>query len=151
VRGIAVLAGGVGLVGASALVGADVTFAVNNVFGTISLGDLPFPYTLVLLVRLAVAVVLVVGAIGAFRGRRAGAVTLALGGALGVLAVLTYPYQLGADLLPDGFGVGEYLSLLFRFPHPEFVFVLVALFASGLTLLVAAVAAARTRRTGVLA
>jgi hypothetical protein len=148
-RGIAVLAGVVGLVGAAALVGADVTFAVNNLFGALGLGDLPFPYLLVLLVRLAVAVVLVVGAIGAFRGTRAGAVTLAVGGALGVLAVLSYPYQLGADLLPDGFGVGEYLSLLFRFPQTEFVFVLVALFASGLTLLVAAVAATR-HRSGVL-
>jgi hypothetical protein len=66
-----------------------------------------------------------------------------------VLAVLGYPYLLGS-LLPDGFGLGEYLSLLFRFPHPEFVFVLVALFASGLTLVLAAAAATRTRRTGVL-
>jgi hypothetical protein len=149
-RGIAVLAGVVGLVGAAALVGADVTFAVNNLFGTIGLGDLPFPYTLVLLVRLAVAVVLVVGAIGAFRGSNAGAVTLAVGGVLGVLAVLSYPYQLGAGLLPDGFGVGEYVSLLFRFPHAEFVFVLTALFASGLTLVLAPAAATMARRTGVL-
>lgn len=93
--------------------------------------------------RFAVAAVLVLGAIVTLAGRSAGAIILAVGGALGLLAVVTYPYLLGAELLPPGFDLGEYLSTLFRFPHAEYTFSVVALIASPLALIVAVLPATR--------
>jgi hypothetical protein len=143
-RGLAVLAGILGLDAAAGLVAANVAFIDQNLVGTnLSLGDLPGPYTTLLVVRFAVAAVLLVGAIGTLLGRPAGAIILAAGGALGLLAVAGYPYVLGTELLPPGFDLGEYFSLLFQFPHAEFTFSVVALFASALALIVALLPATR--------
>jgi hypothetical protein len=57
--------------------------------------------------------------------------------------VVGYPYLLGAELLPPGFDLGEYFSTLFQFPHAEFTFSVVALFASPLALIVALLPATR--------
>ena len=139
-----VLAGIVGLVAAAGLVGAALVFIGRNlVEPALSLGDLGGRYTLLLVVRFAVALALVLGAILTLMGKIAGAHILAVGGVLGALAVVTYPYLLGPELLPPGFDLGDYLSLLFRFPHAEYTFSVVALVASPLALIIAVLPATR--------
>lgn len=140
----AVLAGVAGLVAASALVVANVVFISKNMGDSgLGFGDLPGPYKALLVVRFAVAAVLVLGVIVTLVGKLFGAITLAVGGVLGVLAVVTYPYLLGPELLPPDFDLGAYFSLLFRFPHAEYTFSVVALFASPLATILALLAAMR--------
>jgi hypothetical protein len=140
----AVPAGILGLVAAAGLVGAALSFISQNLLGTsLSLGDLPGQHTTLLIVRIAVAIVLVLGAIRTLRGKIAGAAVLAAGGVLGVLAVVLYPYVLGPEVLPSGFGLGDYLALLFRFPHAEYTFSVVALLAAPLALITALLPATR--------
>jgi hypothetical protein len=85
----------------------------------------------ILIVRSAGALILLVGVILVFVRKVAGAILIALGGAVGVAIVLLYPNILGISI-----GMGDYLELIFKFEETQATFSAIALIASPLALIV---------------